>query len=377
MSGLLMADGFKEAGFATTVIFGHDGPVIDRFASVGHRTHVVPHKSWLRTDNALRFVKYALAEWFAARALGRTLQAPASDLVYVNSAVSIAGCIAAMRMRIPCVWHLRELFDDVGGEMKAPGLLKPGVQRTFSKMALRLVTNSRAVAANMLGPWRDRALVVPNAVSDEFFVSKIDTEEARRALGIPIDGIVLGVPGTLRPMKGHQFLLRVLPRVVRRYPNLVVPVSGATDAPYAKELSQECRRLGLQDVVRFVGQIDDMVAFYKACDLVCIPSRAEPFGRTIIEAFATGTPVIATRVGGIPEIVDHDLNGILVHFADDDGLEAALERLLKDSTLRSQFAVRAKQKALEHFANRAYTSRLISLVNEVFEASASEVATSP
>ena len=69
-------------------------------------------------------------------------------------------------------------------------------------------------------------------------------------------------------------------------------------------------KLASADRIHFVGWVEDMPAFYRACDMVCIPSRAEPFGRTAIEAFAVGTPVVATAVGGLQEIVEDERTGL-------------------------------------------------------------------
>jgi len=111
--------------------------------------------------------------------------------------------------------------------------------------------------------------------------------------------------------------------------------------------------------------VPDMRCFYRACDLVCVPSRSESFGRTVIEAFAAGVPVVASAVGGICETVDHEATGLLVPFGDVEGLTRQLVRLLEDRPLRETLAARAQQKARACYSETVHVDRIRSVVEEV------------
>ena len=108
-----------------------------------------------------------------------------------------------------------------------------------------------------------------------------------------------------------------------------------------------------------------MPSFYRACDLACIPSRAEPFGRTVIEAFAAGVPVIATAVGGIAETVDDEETGLLVPYGNDQLLTDALERLTADDALRERIRTRARTVARKEYHERVYKQRILEVVENV------------
>lgn len=364
-SGLLLADGLRQAGWSVHVAFGHAGPMEGVYARHGHTTCVVPHKNWLRRGHPVRFLKDGLAEYRQARLLGALIERAQPSVLYVNSVVSLAAVVAARRAAVPCVWHLRELFADVGGEMHAPPRLKPLVRRVIAHLPGRLAAPSRAIAENLLGPWAEAVIIVPNAAGTRFFEETRTPAEARRALQLPKEGPILGVPGTLRPMKGHPFFFEAVAPLVQRDPALTLAVTGRGNADYVQALKTRVRDLGLAGRTQFLGGIADMPAFYRACDVVCVPSRAEPFGRTIIEAMAVGTPVVASAVGGINEIVRPGETGLLVPHGDHAALVSALARVLEHPDLRDRLRQAARSDACERFHERAYQTRLSEVVNQL------------
>ncbi|QXD16186.1 glycosyltransferase family 4 protein [Rhodocaloribacter litoris] len=363
-SGLLLADGLRDAGWWVHVVFGHPGPMEAVYAERGHATSVVPHKNWLRRAHPARFMKDAITEYRRARAFDRCIAQVRPDVVYVNSVVSLAAVVAARRAGVPVVWHLRELFADVGGEMHAPVLLKPLVRRIIARLPDRLVAPSRAIAENLLGAAAEQVTLVPNAAGRRFFEEERTRGEARRVLRLPENGLILGVPGTLRPMKGHTFFFEAVASLAARYPSLTLAITGHGAEAYEQALQARVQELGLAGRTRFLGSIANMPAFYRACDVVCVPSRAEPFGRTVIEAMAVGTPVVATAVGGIREIVRHEETGLLVPYGDHTALASALDRLLGDADLRARLVEAARRDACERFHERVYQTRLGDLVSQ-------------
>lgn len=363
VSALMLADGLRDAGWETYVAFGHAGPMIDRFRDSGHGASVVLHKNWLRAGRHGKFARDVYREVQTVEVFEQKLRTLRPDLVYVNTCASLAGAVAAHRHQVPCVWHLRELFVDVGGEMKVPRGTKPWVRSRFFRYADRLIANSGSVARNLLGDASHRrALVVPNGVEDRFFQQAMAKEEARFRLGLPLEGTVLGVPGTLRPMKGHPFFFRAVEALLKEDKTLRVAVTGAGERAYVEQIRGLVQELGIERQVIFLGSIDDMPTFYRACDVACVSSVAEPFGRIIVEAFASGTPVIATSVGGIPEIIDEGVNGLLVPYGDEHALAARLRELLQDERLRKQLSAGALEKARREYHETTYKERICRAV---------------
>lgn len=367
MSGLLTAAALRGAGCHVDVAFGYSGVMRSRYEELGCIAHVAPHGGWLRGGNALGSARRLLREWRAARPFVALMRQTKPDLVYINSLVSLAPALAARRLGIPCVWHVRELFVEVGGEMHAPAFGgKRLVRWALRRLANRVVCISQAVAENVLGrPERFPMMLVPNAVDDSYFEAPGGQAECRRRLGMPETGRIVGVPGTLRPVKGHPFFLEAAAEVARKSPDVVFAITGEGETKFRQELDKIVGRLGLADRVRFLGTLADMRLFYRACDAVCVPSRSESFGRTVIEAFASGTPVVATAVGGIRETVDDGQTGLLVPYGDVPALTGALLRLLSDPALRDSLAHAAREKAQAEYRAETYQRRIVEIVTAV------------
>ena len=366
ISALMLANGFREAGWETVISFAFPGPIINKFEQAGHKTCIVRHKSWLRSTHLFRFAQHFASETpQSAHKFAKVIKEVKPSLVYINTAVSLSGALATKYRRIPLVWHLRELFFTAGGEMYAPSSLLPLIQASFLRLSNRVVVNSGAVAANMLRGGMKRVEIVPNAVDEAFFEETRSVAEARNALGIDYTGFVVGVPGTLRPKKGHKFFLRALAVFVKKRKNMRVVITGGGASEYRNKLEQLINKLNLREYVHFMGYVQDMPAFYRACDFICIPSVAESFGRTVIEAFATKTPVIASGSGGIEDLIEHRQTGLHVAYGDEEGLALAMENVYSDKSLYGLLQQNARQEAEIKYRSTVYQNRLSKIVAEV------------
>jgi len=288
------------------------------------------------------------------------------DIVYVNSLVSYAPARAAHRLGIPIVWHMRELFSDEQGEMVCPAFFaRSFVRRTISSLATKVVANSLAVASNMFGERTDVVVEnVPNAVSEEFFQSRGDRLACRQSLNLSGSGPLVGLPGTLRPVKGHQFLFQAIPSILERVPDCLFAVTGAIDSQFARDIVKQTEEGPLAGRVFFTGPISDMVPFYHACDVCCVPSLSESFGRAAIECFATRTPLVATSVGGLKEIVHDGDNGLLVRYGDENALADAVVSLLTDSERANCLVEQAAIDAKERYTERVYFDKIATVIDE-------------
>lgn len=178
-----------------------------------------------------------------------------------------------------------------------------------------------------------------------------NTELARRHLGIPVDSQVVAFVGRMQEFKGPQVLLRAIAELVDRDPgrNLrVIMCGGASGSDSSVDYYRAlAHKLGLSRKVRFLGPRppEELVAVYQAADLVAVPSYNESFGLVAVEAQATGTPVIAARVGGLPLAVADGETGRLVDGHEPQAWADALMELLDDDALRISMAEAAVERA--------------------------------
>ena len=152
-------------------------------------------------------------------------------------------------------------------------------------------------------------------------------------------------------MKGLDNLLLAAPRVLEQHPNARFLLAG--NGEERARLTALRDRLRLGDRVEFLGHVDDVPSLLAASDILCHPSLAEGLPNAIVEAMASGAPVIASDVGGIAEAVEHERTGLLIPPHDVPSIAAALGRLLESPALRERLATNGRQVARERFDLRA------------------------
>ena len=366
ISGLLLADGFKLAGWKTVVAFAQQGPMQSAYERNGHEVLTIFHRSWLRSTSIFRFTRNLITEIYRFNEFRRIFKRYSPHCVYLNTAVSFSAAFVAKFLNVPFIWHIRELFSDVGGEMEVPIQFRRGAQFILSNWASGIIVNSNAVAKNMLLPSYIDYKVVPNAIKEIYFNDCLSSVEARGLLDLNTEGYIIGVPGTLRPMKGHTYFIRAIAPLLRNSPNVRVIISGEGDLEYADCLKDLTKQLRVDKYITFLGQIDDMIGFYKACDLIVIPSRAEPFGRVVIESFACRVPIVATSVGGIPEIIRHRENGFLIQYGDESALRDTVFEVMRKPEYLSDMVELAYQDASRLYTVDQYQKSIISYVSKVY-----------
>jgi glycosyltransferase involved in cell wall biosynthesis len=193
----------------------------------------------------------------------------------------------------------------------------------------------------------DKVHVILNGIDfDRVRISSPDARDRIRAEFAPKDEYLLLIVARLHPEKGHHYLFQTLPQINERVGpvRLLVAGTGTFQDAYMKEV----RSLGCEGMVSFLGFRTDIPDLMAAADLLVLPSVAEAFGLVLAEAIHLGTPVVATRVGGIPEIIEDGRNGVLVEPANSLALSHAITELLNDPVRRQQIA-RARGKTTERF----------------------------
>jgi glycosyltransferase involved in cell wall biosynthesis len=172
-----------------------------------------------------------------------------------------------------------------------------------------------------------------------------ERQRVRREFGLS-DSFVLGCVGRFFGNKGHRYLFQAVNALAAEIPDLRVLLLGDGDRALIEGLINEW---ALQDRVVFAGYRRDVAACMKAMDLLVHPSLSESFGQVLVEAMAVGTPVIATNVGGVPEIVTHDETGLLVPSHNAVALASAIRRLYVDPQRRAQLAQAGQQSVRKRF----------------------------
>ncbi|MFW3616984.1 glycosyltransferase family 4 protein [Billgrantia antri] len=190
-------------------------------------------------------------------------------------------------------------------------------------------------------------------------------QSLRRELGVPVGSVAIGLPGRLTDGKGHEVWLEGLARLRELASDLAwhgVLIGGLTagegsEESYVAQLRERVVALGLQERVIFTGFRHDLPRLFEALDVVCVPSRNEAFGLTVVEAMAAGKAVIGADSGAIPELLEAD-SGRLAAPDSPDAWAAAMAELGQDAALRSRLGQAARLRAERQFGVTAHVATL-------------------
>jgi glycosyltransferase involved in cell wall biosynthesis len=190
----------------------------------------------------------------------------------------------------------------------------------------------------------------------------------REELGIPADSLVIGYVGWLIPIKGVTHLVSAMAEVAQRHPNTLLVLAGKGDDKGEEEVKirERVESLGLEDRVRFLGWRSDVNEIMSCFDIFVLPSLNEGMGRVLVEAMAVGLPIVASRVGGIPDLVKDGENGLLVPPADAGALERAISDLLSDKAKRKRMGGAGKKMCLP-YSTEAMVKQIDDLYKDLLE----------
>jgi len=243
------------------------------------------------------------------------------DLVHLHSrrGADVLGGLACRLAGVPAV-HSRRVDNP---EPRPLARLK---YRLFRKV----ITISEGIAEVLRGEGvpPERIVTVPSAVDTGRFRPGGDRPRFLADFGLPAGARVAGVVAQLIPRKGHRFALEILPGLLARWPELRLLFFGK--GPLEADLRQRVRREGLGDRVLFCGFRGDLERVLPCLDVLLHPALMEGLGVSLLQAAACAVPIVAFRAGGVPEVVRHGRNGLLVEPGDAEGLGRCLERLLAD-----------------------------------------------
>jgi glycosyltransferase involved in cell wall biosynthesis len=352
--------------FGAAVVLPMHGPLEARLSELGVPCFVVPGLTVLRRGLLRPVGLAALAASLlpAARRVARIARAIEVDLIHTNSSVVLSGALAARLAHRPHVWHVREITAD-----------QPLLWRWFGPLMLhtseRVVCVSKATAAQF-EPFRagSRVRVIYDGLDRGRVRSSLDAAQARATFGLSPEAIVVGSMGYLNPRKGADVLIEAVARVKAHFEGPVrLLIAGAPfpgNEAYLAELHRQVQALGVSEEVRFAGFVDDVAAFLAALDVFAFAARApEGFGMAVAEAMAAGVPVIATRLGGILEVVEDGQSGLLVLPGSVGALAAALLRLLRDPAERARLSANGRAEAAQRLNLRCAVAALESLYLEL------------
>lgn len=322
---LRLAQALPRERFRTSAAVPFESPVAERLRDAGVAVHVVPVP--------------ADPPWSSIRAVAAIARTGSAELLHAHMPHAHAlAALAGQAASLPVLTtiHARELSTLDVELHRAFGSHVSTVCRDSWWQALSLGLDPRYLSCE------------PNGVDAEAFRPQPRGGALRAALGLAADARLIGCVGRLSPEKGPEVLVRAMLLLQRTRPDTHAVFVGS--GPMHGELQRLAASLGVADRVHWAGPRDDLPALHAEFDLVASPSHTEAMPLALLEAMACARPVVATRTGGVPELVVPGETGLLVAPGDFDGLAQACDHLLADPARRDAMGRAARQRVQRHFS---------------------------
>ncbi len=359
-----LTEGLAERGYDTTLVAGSLARGEDSMQFVAERHGVAV----VRVDELHREIS-PLRDVVAALRLARLIRRERPQILHTHTAkagaVGRLAAVLAGGARPPIIVHtfhghvLRGYFGPVRTHLFRL------LERALAHVSTRLVAVSPEV--------RDDLVALKVAPADKFEVVRLGIElgervdedetvrdETRRVLGIVGERFVVGWIGRMTAVKNTDLILRAFADLRERGVDAVLCLVG--DGPDRAELERRAHELGVMRHCLFLGYQEEVARFYSAFDTLLLTSVNEGTPVTTIESLAAARPVVSTRVGGVPDVVEDGVDGFLAESGDAGGLADALERLARDPELRAQMGRAGRERVLTRYA----VDRLVGDVDRLY-----------
>lgn len=330
--------------FNQFVIFAEDGPLVKLIENMGVKveriTYLKDLKGFISLPKLVRFIRNNKI-----------------DIIHAHGArVNLWGSIASILTGVPIIatehnidlWrgrrHIFNMFDRLSAKVNK---LRVGVSPAVCDML------------KAHGIDNDKVVCINNGIDVERFNISIDVNAKKGELGIPTDARVIGTVGRLVEQKGHRYLLEAAKIVTKELPYTRFIIVG--DGPLRGELEKQALGLGIKEKVIFTGQRGDIPELMKVMDMFVLPSITEGLPLVLLEAMAAKKPIVASAVGGIPNVIETDINGLLVPAQDITSLSDKIICLLKDDRKAESLASQGLRTVTEKYNARDMITRYESV----------------
>lgn len=290
------------------------------------------------------------------------------DIVHTHTAKAGAlGRIAAILNRVPIRIHTfhGHIFHSYFGRVKTYFFIM--IEKILARFTNKIIVISQSQLSDVKDVYRiaprNKCSIIPLGLELEQFLKAKGYKNIKDTLQIDKDALLIGIVGRLVKVKNHRMFLDVAKRTREKSPDIKVRFLIVGDGTLKKELEAYARKLGIEDLVIFTGWRADLVDIYKSLDIVCLTSLNEGTPISLIEAMASGRPVVSTDVGGVKDIVVHGESGFLSPSGDGEAFTSHLLTLLRDREKRDQMGTFGRAYVSESFPKE----RLLKDIEDLYE----------
>lgn len=372
---LFLLENLDRARFDSLLVLRRDTPLMPRFEAAAGRVRIIKRTppfqvppTWRRVPlvgffcGAFQSLVNLWRFYLTVFRLSRVLRRERVQLVHLNNSVTSNHdwMLGAMLARVPCITHERGL-NDVYSPMA----------RWCARRLARVICISQAVHDKLVerSVTRDNLVLIHNGLDPAQVVPTCSAEAFRQKFGIPADHLVIGLLGNIREWKGQEIVVRALPHIVRRVPNvtcLFVGEAATNDQAYLARLQTLIKEFGITRNVVFTGYCRQVA---DALNVMALSIHAstwpEPFGRVLLEAMAMRKPVVGSRGGAVTEIVLDGATGYTFTPSDPEDLAARVVELLEHPERARAFGEAGYARLISDFHIASNVAKTMAVYDDV------------
>jgi glycosyltransferase involved in cell wall biosynthesis len=346
---LAILEHLPRLGYSPVVVCPDSGPLGEELARLDIDMRHVPMPPWRKVFAYPR-------RTLAIRRLHEVIADIQPGLIHVNDIWWVPQSLrATLGSDIPILAHVRQ-------EIEPAKVRRYGLDRVDLVLAISHHVRQSLEAGGVQG---EGLVTLYSGLDMTRVPQREDGHESRRHFDIPVDVPLIGTVANLFPRKGYEVMLRAMPAVLAAYPNVHYVIIGHGDAGYERNLRSLVGTLGVERAVHFVGFQEEVYSCLAAIDVYVHPAIMEGFGIALLEAMAMEKPVVASRVGGVPEVVEEEVTGLLVPPGDPEALTLALVRLLKEPYTCQRMGRAGKQRVEARFSLEQTMGNLQSMYTKL------------
>jgi len=343
-----------------------DSPALRQIEACGVKYQVLRVPMNRMTASPIFFLKYVRDLVLSTWKLFRLIRRERIEVVHTNSLSILASGIAARLAGVRSIYHIHE-------NVHKPRLVASVLKRVVASLADTLICVSEAVKASFLqaGVAANKLVTVTNCIDLDRFSESITGQKVRREFAPNGYEKLVASVGRVVPKKGHHYFIAAAQKVIGKLPStrfLIVGAGRSEKDEYMQHLVDRVKQNGLDEHVVFTGPRDDMPEIMAGVDVVVLASGSdatpEASPLVIVEALAMGTPVVATNLGGIPEILHDGETGYLVPPRDSEALADAILRLLHNEQGAKQMGRAGQEWVRKQLDAKRYSDKIQDLLEK-------------
>jgi len=339
------------------------GPLVDKLKEKEIEICLIPFRGWWHRKYRIKCVQRIFLNMVALGRMTAEFRRREINLVYSNSLYSPVGAIFARMRSLPHIWHAHELAALHDG-MKFDFGEKYAME-FVDKRSGAVICNSHA-HQNNLSEWiaATKIKMVYNGIAPEDSAS---VREGFRKRVRRNETTILNI-GSITENKGQMDAILALQELLKNGQKARLILLGDGDSEYGKYLKKIAGGLPCRESVKWEGFQENTQKYLQEADVLIVCSKLETFGRSAVEAMAAGCPVVASKTGVIPEIIEDGVNGFTYHHGDYRELSAKIRLLMQDEELRSRVSENAYETYLRNFQLRDYVHHVVEIIDETRQA---------